>query len=157
MLGWERTTDGKNERPIDIARSRGHTNPALLTLLEPPNLLPQWSQEELQAVEKNFHDIIRRESNGIAEDEHLQLPNLEILRELGENVKFNMRVPGMYGVSIWVPDWPTGAPLNCCQGFIFWLEGDHLVSESNCRVVGGSGMTYHITPKGGTVVSSGWG
>lgn len=100
MLGWERTTTGKNERPIDIALSKGHTNPALLAVLEPPNLLPQWSREDLQAVEKNFHDIIRTILNGIAEDEQLRLPSLDILRELGEGIKVNMRVPGMYGVSV---------------------------------------------------------
>lgn len=66
-------------------------------------MLPQWSQEELQAVEKSFHDIIRTILNGITEDERLRLPNLEILRGLGEGVKVSMQVPGMYGVSLYVP------------------------------------------------------
>jgi hypothetical protein len=109
-LGWERTTNGKNDRPIDVARSKGHTNPALLALLEPPNLLPQWSQEDVQAVEKNFHDTIRSILNGIAEEERLRLPNLEIFRELGEDVKVSMQVPGMYGVSLCMPNWPIGDP-----------------------------------------------
>jgi hypothetical protein len=113
MLGWERTTNGKNERPIDVARSKGHSNPALLALLEPPNLLPQWPQDDLQAVEKRFHDVIRSTLNGLVEDEQLRLPNLEILRELGENVRISMSVPGMYGVSRCVPNWLRGAPLNC--------------------------------------------
>lgn len=64
-------------------------------------MLPQWPQEDLHAVEKNFHDIIRTTLNGIAEDERLRLPNLEILRELGEDVKMSMQVPGMYGVSLY--------------------------------------------------------
>jgi len=135
---WERTTNSKNDRPIDIARSKGHTNPALLALLEPPNLLPQWSQEDLYVVEKNFHDIIRSTLNGTAEDEQLRLPNLEILRELGEDVKVSMRVPGMYG------------------GFTFWVKGDCLVSESCSKIVGGASMIYHITPKKVTLVDSDW-
>ena len=111
-LGWERTTNGKSQLPIDVARSKGHTNPELLELLEPPNLLPRWSQEDLQAVEKNFHDIIKRRLNGAAEDEQLRLPNLEILRELGEGVKVGMRVPGVMGVSLCAPNCPTGISLN---------------------------------------------
>lgn len=72
-------------------------------------MLPQWSQEELQVVEKNFHDIIRTILNGIAEDKRLRLPNLEILRELGEDVRVSMQVPGMYGVSLYVSNQPIGA------------------------------------------------
>jgi hypothetical protein len=113
MLGWERTTDGKNQRPIDVAHSKGHTNPALLALLEPPNLLPQWPQEDLQAVEKLFHNVVMTGSNGIAEDEQLRLPSLEFLRELKEDMKVSMQVPGMYGVSLCVHTWPTSTSLNC--------------------------------------------
>ncbi len=72
-------------------------------------MLPQWPQEDLQAVEKNFHDIIRTILNGFAEDKRLRLPNLDILRELGEDVKVSMQVPGMYGVSLFLPNRPIGA------------------------------------------------
>jgi len=93
-----------------------------LALLEPPNLLPQWSQEDLQAVAKNFHDIIRTNLNGIAEDDQLRLPNLEILRELGEDVRVNMQVPGMYGVSLYMSNWLMGAA-ELWLGFYFLGQG----------------------------------
>jgi len=151
ILGWVRTTDGKNHLPVDVARLRGHSH--LYDILEPPNYLPEWTEENLKSIEKHFHEVIEKRTDWLTGTTGMRLPNLEVLREI--KGRMYMVVPGMYGVSTCNQTRTTS--YNGDQGFGFKLEGDRLVVDSNCRVVGGSGMTHHITPLGSTVASEGWG
>lgn len=146
-----RTTDGKNHLPVDVARLRGHSH--LYGVLEPPNYLPEWTQEDLKSIERHFHEVIEERTDWISNKGHTRLPNLEVLREI--KGKVYMSVPGMYGVS--TRNKIGTMSYNDGQGFAFHLEGDHLVVDSSCRVVGGSGVTHHITPLGVTIESDGWG
>lgn len=151
VLGWVRTTDGRNNLPVDVARLRGHSH--LYDILEPPNYLPKWTQKDLKSIERHFYRVIEERTDWITDEAGMRLPNLEVLREI--KGRMYMAVPGMYGVSTCNHTGTTS--YNGDQGFGFQLEGDHLVVESNCRVVGGSGMTHHITPLGVTIANEGWG
>jgi hypothetical protein len=146
-----RTTDGKNHLPVGVARLRGNSH--LYDILEPPNYLPEWTQEDLGSIERHFHEIIEERTYGITDEADMRLPNLEVLREIKGRIY--MGVPGMYGVSTRNQTGTTS--YNRDQGFGFQLEGNHLVVDSNCRIVGGSGMTHHITPLGYTIANEGWG
>jgi len=90
-----RTTDGKSHLPVDVARLRGHSH--LYDVLEPPNYLPEWTQEDLKSIERHFHEVIEERTNWITERGNIRLPNLDVLREI--KGKMYMSVPGMYGVS----------------------------------------------------------
>ena len=90
-----RTTDRKNYLPIDVARLRGHSH--LYDILEPPNYLPEWSQEDLKRVERFFHEVIEERAGGMCDESETRLPNLDVLREI--NGRMYMDVPGMCGVS----------------------------------------------------------
>lgn len=129
------TTDGKYQKPVDIARERGFLS--LVPLLKPSvDLLPHITDDDLEKIQAHFREIVIKESVGCFKPETMSIVDLSILREVD---KIWMPVGGMYG------------------GFNIEFEGDHLVSRSFCRVVGGSGMTYHITASGATLVDSGWG
>jgi hypothetical protein len=90
-----RTTDAKNYRAVDVARLRGHSH--LYEILESPNYLPEWTQEDLKSVERHFHEVIEERTNRVTDDDNMRLPNLEVLREIRGRIY--MHVPGMYGVS----------------------------------------------------------
>ena len=70
-----------------------------------------------------------------------RLPELLILLELPE-AKMYCPIPGMYG------------------GFSYWLtetgNNAKLVSESWCRVVGGSGQCHQVTAAGSKLVEEGF-
>lgn len=83
-----------------------------------------------------------RERAGHLIDEHgITLPELAALLELDEP-KAWFPIQGMYG------------------GFCYWLEGEgdtaKLVTESWCRVVGGSGQRHQITAEGSKLVEEGF-
>ena len=66
-----------------------------------------------------------------------------------------MYVPGMYGVS--TRNHTRTMYYNGNQDFGFQLESNHFMVDSNCRGVGGSAMTHHVTPLGSTIANGGWG
>jgi hypothetical protein len=47
-----------------------------------------------------------------------------------------------------------------CGGFSYWLEGEgeqtKLITESWCRVVGGSGQRHEVTAEGSRLVEEGF-
>ena len=93
--GGIRTTDGKRQRPLDIAREKGHKH--LYDILTPRGL-PEISDDELSRVEAHFHKVILGEVSGDAfkpESMRLRLPDLGMLRDLP---RVSMPVPGMFGV-----------------------------------------------------------
>ncbi|KAG8838207.1 hypothetical protein FRC18_005705 [Serendipita sp. 400] len=134
-LGCYRRLASKDGRPVDIARARGFTN--LIPLLEPPpDRLPNISDEQMEKIQTHLNEVVKEESRNLFKLETMTMIDLKIFREVE---KIWMPVPGMYG------------------GFDLSFDGDHLVSQSHCRVVGGSGMTYHITAEEAKLVDSGWG
>jgi hypothetical protein len=87
-------------------------------------------ESTLLAIQERFHALIRHRNVHTKGISTLKLPELKSLLTADER-KAWFPVPGMYG------------------GFSYWLEGDDaeakLVSESWCRVVGGSGQRHEIT------------
>ncbi len=138
MRGWRTLKNADNERPVDIARKKAHQH--LIELLEPVYKI-YVSQETLASIQKHFHAIIRGRTDDLVEKSGLRLPELEPLLEL-EQPQMWFPIPGMYG------------------GFSYWLNGEgenvKLISESWCRVVGGSGQRHEITGKGGKLVDEGF-
>jgi hypothetical protein len=92
------------------------------------------------------------EKQGPWKSDVMRMPALGMLRGV-ERVM--MQIPGMYGVRFFVHS--VFSSLTNRQGIEFWWEDDHLVSETYCRVVGGSGKTYHTSENGTIVVEEGWG
>ncbi|KAG8831481.1 hypothetical protein FRC17_003100 [Serendipita sp. 399] len=134
-LGCYRQAGSRDGRPVDIARALGFTN--LIPILEPPSdRLPNISNQQMTQIQTQFEKVLKQESHDIFKPETMTPVDLRVLREID---RIWMPVPGMYG------------------GFDLSFDGDHLVSQSHCRVVGGSGMTYHITADGATLVDEGWG
>ena len=93
-------------------------------------------------VEEDLNVVnLFRGQERLIEEHGLRLPELEPLLELARP-KMWFAVPGMYG------------------GFSYRLEVDgvhpKLVSESWCRVVGGSGQRHAITPAGSQLVEEGF-
>ena len=82
------------------------------------------TEQTLQTIEHHFHEVIRERAAEMVEDYNLELPKLTVLLKRKKN-KAWFPVTGMYG------------------GFSYWLEGEgkqtKLISESWCRIVGGSG------------------
>lgn len=129
-----RTLDGKAQRPCDVAADRGFNHVAEL-LQPPPDLLPHISVGDMAKIQAHFVDVVIEESRGMFKPDEMRAVDLNVLREVK---KIWMPVPGMYG------------------GFTLRFEGDHLITESWCRVVEGSGMRNHITVNGTTLMASGF-
>ncbi|WP_207063823.1 hypothetical protein [Motiliproteus sp. SC1-56] len=95
----------------------------------------------IASLERHFHDLIHKRASEFELEVEIDLPSLTDpkLRLSKENW---FAVPGMYG------------------GFHFWFEGEgdtaRLVTESWCRVVGGSGQRHEITPNGTTLTEDGF-
>ena len=98
-------------------------------------------QNTLQTIEHHFHDVIRERASEMIEEYNIELPALTFLIK-GKKNKVWFPVPGMYG------------------GFSYWLEGEgkdiKLISESWCRVVGGSGERHEVTAEGSRLVAEGF-
>ncbi len=135
---WRSLRNAAGERAADLARQRGDR--ALAHILEPV-FVRTVPAESLAAMQARFHEVIRGRIRVLPGADDLWLPPLEPLREM-ESPKVWFAVPGMYG------------------GFSFWLEGDgddpRLMSESWCRVVGGSGMRHEVLPSGSRLVDEGF-
>ncbi len=94
-------------------------------------------------IQKHFHTLIRKRAASIESISELKLPELKPLltETTWEKKKAWFPVPGMYG------------------GFSYWMEGEgldaKLITESWCRVVGGSGQRHEITRRGAVLVDEG--
>lgn len=135
---WRSLRTANGERALDIARRKQHQH--LLDLLQPVDkkLVPP---KTIQRVQSYFHAVIHERASHLVTKYSLRLPELEVLLEL-EQPEMWFPIPGMYG------------------GFRFRLEdqGENtkLISESWCRVVGGSGERHEITSKGSTLTDKGF-
>ena len=129
MGAWRTLRTRRGERPVDIARRRGHHDVA--PLLTPVYRRRRVPLDVLQRMQGHLHSLIRKYSAGRRPS--LRLPELEPLLELDrENVYFE--VPGMFG------------------GFLYRLEDDgaapRLVVERWSRVL--VCHRYEVTPRGWT-------
>jgi hypothetical protein len=92
-------------------------------------------------IQKNFHEVIRGRANQLVVEHGLRLPGLEPILEFKQSACW-FAVPGMYG------------------GFAYWLEDEgqdaKLITESWCRIEGGSGQRHEITESGSTLVEEGF-
>lgn len=135
---WRTLRDRNGQRPVDIAREKGHQD--LLALLEPEIKRPI-PAETVQAIQQNFHTIILGRAQQLVAEHNLRLPELDPLLEY-EDCTGLFPIPGMYG------------------GFRYWLEERWesvlLISESWSRVVGGSGERHIVTPYGFTLADQGF-
>jgi len=135
---WRSLRTANGERALDIARRKKHQH--LFDLLQPVvrTLVPSKTIRRMQSY---FHAIIHERAGNLVMKYSLRLPDLEVLLEL-EQPEMWFPVPGMYG------------------GFRFRLEDQgkntKLISESWCRVVGGSGQRHEITSKGSTLTNKGF-
>ena len=135
---WRTHQNAYGERPIDVANRRGHRH--LLEILA-PEYKRRVPLGVLLKVQVHFHTVIRDRAERLIEEHRLRLPELEALLEL-DRPKIWFAVPGMAG------------------GFSYWLEADGVeptvISESWCRVVGGSGQRHEIKARGSQLVDEGF-
>jgi hypothetical protein len=138
MGAWRTLRNAVGERPVDIAIKNGHHH--LAALLE-PIYKRQIPLDTLQSIQKHFHHVILGRVESLVQKHSLRLPELEPLLEI-ENCQAWFPVPGMYG------------------GFHYWLEGEgeeaKLVSDSWCRVAGGSGQRHEIKFGGSELIDEGF-
>ncbi len=138
MGAWRTLRNADDERAVDVAKRRGCH--CLVQLLEPV-YKTHISHTTLQKIQANFHEIILNRAGDLVQKSRLRLPELEPLLEL-EQPRMWFPIPGMYG------------------GFSYWLDGEgknaKLISESWCRVAGGSGQRHEITSKEGKLVDEGF-
>lgn len=138
MGAFRTLQNARGERPVDIAERLGHRH--LVGALT-PEYKHQVPLGVLLNVQTHFHAVIRGRAEELVKQHALRLPELEPLLEL-DDPKMWFPVPGMYG------------------GFSYRLEGAgagaKLVSESWCRVVGGSGQRHEITSSGSRLVEEGF-
>ena len=101
----------------------------------------QITEESLLAIQRHFHAVIRGRAADLIDEHGVVLPELAPLLTAAEPKSW-FPIPGMYG------------------GFSYWLEGDgphaKLITESWCRVVGGSGQRHEITSTGSRLVEEGF-
>ncbi len=135
---WRTLQNSIGERPIDVASRQGHKY--LMAILE-----PQHKHEVplgvLLKIQAHFHSVVLGRAKQFVDEHRLRLPELEPLLELDEP-KMWFPVPGMYG------------------GFSYRLETfgaqAELISESWCRVAGGSGQRHAIRSAGSELVDEGF-
>ena len=115
--------DADGERATDVASRRGHRS---LAAALAPDLKRNVPAQTLAAIEACFHEVILGRASDLVREARLRLPCLAPLLKY-EEAKCWCSIPGMYG------------------GFSFWFDWTgaeaRLVSESWCRVVGGSGQS----------------
>jgi hypothetical protein len=92
-------------------------------------------------LQAHFHAVIRGRADDLITRYEVRLPELEPLLEL-RDPEIWFAVPGMYG------------------GFRYRLEGTgtdaRLVTESFCRIAGGSGQRHEVTTDGSRLVAEGF-
>lgn len=135
---WRTLQNSRGERPIDVAERQGHMH--LLPMLAPV-LRRKVPYGVLTRMQEHFHKVVLGRAEQQVREFGMRLPELEPLLEY-QNERFWFAVPGMYG------------------GFSYWLEADGveaiLISESWCRVVGGSGQRHRITSAGSRLMDEGF-
>lgn len=135
---WRTLRNARGERPVDVAERQGHHH--LVGVLEPV-LKHRVPHGAILRIQSHFHKVIRRRIDRALPGHGLRLPELEPLLEL-DRPEMWFPVPGMYG------------------GFSYSLESTgvepKLISESYCRVAGGSGQRHEITSKGSRLVAEGF-
>ncbi|MFC6742118.1 ankyrin repeat domain-containing protein [Methylobacterium tardum] len=137
---WRMLKNARWERPIDIAERCGHSD--IVEILRPV-LRRTVPLGVLTAMQHHFHAIIRGRVSDLVRKNALRLPELGPLLELSPEAEpIWFAVPGMYG------------------GFSYQLRLDVptpvLISESWCRVVGGSGQRHEITATGSRLIGEGF-
>lgn len=137
---WRTLENARGERAVDVAERLGHDR--LMAILQPVQLL-RVPLGVLRKIQERFHIVIRGRADDLVRDKRLRLPEIAHLLETrldAEPAWF--AVPGMYG------------------GFAYRLVADganaHLVAESWCRVVEGSGQRHEITSAGARLVDEGF-
>jgi hypothetical protein len=135
---WRTLKTAKGERPLDIALRRGNVH--LIDVLTPA-LRWTLADEQLERLQSGFHAVIRGRANEYVLQHRIRLPELSPLLELVQP-KMWFRVLGMYG------------------GFSYWLdfvyEDPVLITESWCRVAGGSAQRHVVSKWGSLLVSEGF-
>jgi hypothetical protein len=138
MGAWRALRNAGGERPVDIARRKSH--PHLWSILEPA-YRQNVADVVLNPIQEHFHALIRQRANDLVREHALRLPELEPMLEFHPR-GFWFPVPGMYG------------------GFSYRLvetgNNAKLISESWCRVSGGSGQRHEITVDGCRLVDEGF-
>ena len=138
VCAWRTLQNACGERPVDIAERKQRRHLLQILTPEPRHRVPPGV---LRKIQDHFHDVIRGRAADLVREEALRLPELEPLLEL-ETPATWFAVPGMYG------------------GFSYRLDLSRpeatLVSESWCRVVGGSGQRHEITCRGSALVEEGF-
>jgi hypothetical protein len=138
MGAWRTLQNARGERPVDVAERCGHRHLTGVLAPEHKHHVPLGVLLKIQA---HFHAVIRGRIDRQWPDHGLRLPELEPLLEL-DGPRMWFPVPGMYG------------------GFSYGLESAgveaKLVSDSWCRVVGGSGQRHEITSAGSRLVAEGF-
>ncbi len=138
MGAWRTLPTADGERAVDIAGRRGYHH--LLTELM-PIYQRQVPPKTLTAIQVHFHAVICSRAENLVDEHRLRLPELGSLLEI-EEPRMWFPVPGMYG------------------GFSYWLEGrgreTKLISESWCRVVGGSRQRHLVTAVGSQLIAEGF-
>lgn len=129
---WRTLRTRGGERPVDIARRRGHSR--VIPMLMPAYRRRRVPLDDLRRMQRHFHAVIREHPPG--RRPCLRLPEIEPLLEMGrERVYFE--VPGMFG------------------GFEYWLEDDGVVPrlhvETFRRIIN-CDLRYEVTPHGWRLV-----
>jgi hypothetical protein len=138
MLAWRTFQNARGERPVDVARRRGHDH--LVEVLT-PDFKHDVPNGVLLKIQAHFHGVILGRAESLVQEHALRLPELEPLLELRRPHMW-FPVPGM------------------CGGFSYRLEVTgvecRLISESWCRVADGSGQRHQITSEGSQLVEEGF-
>lgn len=138
MGAWRTLRNAHRERAVDVAIKAHHRY--LIAALEPvyKHFVPF---DILLKIQNHFHAVINARAGKLVRGRALRLPELEPLLEL-DRPQMWFPIPGMYG------------------GFSYRLEAADenakLVSESWCRVVGGSGQRHLITSEGSVLEEEGF-
>ena len=131
---WRNARNAEGLRPLDVARAKSHLH---LQEILTPACLQDVPAAVLSRIQQHFHEVIRGRAAELVREHVLRLPELEVMLEFRPR-KFWFPVPGMYG------------------GFAYWWAYDgqnaKLITESWCRVFGGSGQRHEITASGSTLV-----
>ena len=106
--------------------------------------LMKLSEEDLNnlhAIEERFHALIHERCRDLTDN--LELPKLDATTVKDKGFRTYFPVPGFYG------------------GFSYWFQRGNdnsleLVTESWCRIMGGSGQRHVITPQKTTLVEEGF-
>lgn len=106
-----------------------------------PITLSNEDLDDLHAIEERFHALIRERCGDLTDG--LELPKLDATTVTQLNVRTYFPVPGFYG----------GFSYSFQRGNNNHLE---MVTESWCRICGGSGQRHVITPQTTTLVEEGF-